>query len=181
MGTLKISHVKMMWRKKINESINDSLPRLGDNRDAFHNYSKINMGTNPSTCNTKTFYNALFSDSINGIYIDTVYLYDTHRNNQTTYLTGLSIEMIPLPDSTYRVNLRWDDFDVRNNAIWTGNICLKESLFLNSGKTIYLIQNKTVALPFRNPETGYFADFTNFRCDTNSKFVLNPNATLYYR
>ena len=176
--TLSFFHEKMMWRKKIAESINDSLPRLGDNRDAFHYYSKINMGTNPSTCNAKTYYNSVFYEYFNGVLIDSLFLYDSHRNNQTTYLTGLSIEMIPLLDNTYRVNIRWDDYDVRNDAIWTGNICLKESLFLNSGKTIYLKQNKTVALPFRNPETGYFADFTNFRCDTNSIFVLNPNATL---
>jgi len=176
--TLKVSHVNMMWIKKINGSINDSLPRLGDNRDAFHFYSKINMGTNPSTCNTKTYYNALYKGSYYGHDVDTIFIYDANRNNQTTYLTGLSIEMIPLPDSTYRVNIRWDDYDVRNDAIWTGNICLKESLYLNNGKTIYLKQNKTVALPFRNPETGYFADFTNFKCDQNSIFILNNNSEL---
>jgi hypothetical protein len=170
-NTLKFNHIKEMWRKEIGESVNDSLPRLGDNLDAFHSYSKINMGTNPSTCNTKTFYNALMKDN-------TLYLGDANRNNQTTYLTGLSIEMIPLPDSTYRVNIRWDDYTVKNDAIWTGNICLKEFLYLNSGKTIHLKQNKTVALPHRNPETGYFANFTHFKCDSNSVFVLNNNSEL---
>src|SRR5690554_906763 len=65
-----------------------------------------------------------------------------------------------------------------NDAIWTGNICLKEFLYLNSGKTIHLKQNKTVALPHRNPETGYFANFTHFKCDSNSVFVLNNNSEL---
>ncbi len=165
--TLKWTHIREMWRKKIGESINDSLPRLGDNRDAFHSYSKINMGTNPGTCNTKTFYNALMKN--NALYLD-----DTNRNNQTTYLTGLSIEMIPLSDGTYRVNIRWDDYMVNNDAIWTGNICLKEKLYLNGGKKITLRQNKTVALPYRNKETGYFANFTHFKCDSGSTFILKP-------
>ena len=169
-NTLKFNHIKEMWRKEIGESVNDSLPRLGDNLDAFHSYSKSTWNQ-PQYMQYQNFYNALMKDN-------TLYLGDANRNNQTTYLTGLSIEMIPLPDSTYRVNIRWDDYTVKNDAIWTGNICLKEFLYLNSGKTIHLKQNKTVALPHRNPETGYFANFTHFKCDSNSVFVLNNNSEL---
>lgn len=81
---IMLSHEKAMWRKIINEQNVDSLPFLGDNRDAFSTHRKINMGTNPSTCNAKTYYNYICRDGssnfTNGI----------SKNNQSTYLTGLA-------------------------------------------------------------------------------------------
>jgi hypothetical protein len=163
----EISEVRRKW---IGNTAIDSLVALGDNRDAFSVYSKINMSTNPSTCNTKTYYNYLTSS---GSYN---YTDSAHRNNETTYLTGLSIEMIPQSDNTFRVNVRWDDYDITNSAIWTGKIALKEKAVLKSGNVIYLSQNKTPAQFTKNTVSGYFAKTSLFTCEPNSEFIQEPNS-----
>ncbi|MBO7465131.1 MAG: hypothetical protein J6T56_04680, partial [Bacteroidales bacterium] len=58
--TLKKKHERPLWRKVVGNDILDGLVNLGDNADAFSCYSHINMGTNPSTCNAKIYYNYLY-------------------------------------------------------------------------------------------------------------------------
>jgi len=157
-----------MWQKRIGNIDIDSLPSCGDNRDAFSVHSKINISTNPSTCNAKTYYNFLCND---GSYN---YTDSAHRNNETTYLTGLSIEMIPQINNTFLVNIRWDDYDITNSANWTGKIALKEKAILKSGNTIQLKQNKTPSQFTRDTESGYFAKTSLFTCEDGSDFLQQP-------
>lgn len=50
------------------------------------------------------------------------------RNIQTTYLTGLSIEMTPIQGTgDILVNIRWDDYNITNDTRWTGKISLKDT------------------------------------------------------
>ena len=155
---------KPMWRKCIGRIQIDSLVGLGDTRDMFCTHTNLNMGTNPSTCNTKTFYNSMTTGRCQ---------YSSHlsRNTQTTYLTGLGIEITPFDDGNCRIDVRWDDYTITNNAIWTGSISLKERAVLAPKMEIWLTQNLTVAQPMRDDVTGLFAKPTVLVCEAGSEFV----------
>ena len=155
---------KWMSRKVIDRMQIDSLAANGDARDMFCVHRKLNMGTNPSTCNTKTFYNSMNATKCQ-------YAQHQSRNTQTTYLTGLGIEITPFDDGNYRIDVRWDDYTITNDAIWTGSISLKEKAILASKKEIRLTQNLTVAQPMRDSVTGLFAKPTVFTCEAGSEFV----------
>ena len=148
----------------------------GDARDAFSSQRKINTGTNPSTCNAKTCY----TRNDNGI-THLRFLKNAEYNNTTTYLTGLSIEMIPISNgSMWRVHIRWDDYDITNDARWTGKIVLKgaEQVNITRGYSITLAQNRTPAQQMRNMESGYFAEPTKLTCEAGSIFTQQPQTSL---
>ena len=167
------------WRKYIDTITDDHLPQLGDNLDAFSTHTKINMGTNPSTNNAKTYHSNFKIISAQ----------DSQKNTLTTYLTGLSIEMTPIQGTeNFLVKIRWDDYDITNGTRWTGKIALKDTAILTEGNTITLAQNGTVAQPKRDPETGLFAGRTRWTCESGSYFrqdsasslVLTENCSLVF-
>lgn len=164
-----------MWRKIVNGLPDDYLPSLGDNEDAFtpgkRSGIKINMGTNPSTCNAKTYHCRNTGNLIQAS--------STENNTQTTYLTGLSIEMKRDKSASILVNIRWDDYDIVNNARWTGRIVLKDTAILTSSRTITFAQNRTVVLPYRDKETGLFAGKTHFICESGSYFRQEKGTKVY--
>ncbi|MBR6131387.1 MAG: T9SS type A sorting domain-containing protein [Bacteroidales bacterium] len=160
----------------------DNLPFLGDNYDAFSTHTKINMGTNPSTNNAKTCHSRNYSDGI-------IHAEVAEKNVRTTYLTGLGIEMTPVPGTgNILVSIRWDDYDITNDCRWTGKIALKDTAVLTMGKTITLAQNRTVAQTTRDAETGLFAGRTRWTCeagsylrqDSASAIVLTENSSLVF-
>lgn len=149
--------------------ITNSISFLGDSLDAFSSHRKMNMATNPSTCNAITYY----SNNTGGMLQFSV---NQQYNNQTTYLTGLSIEIIPCSDhASYWVKIRWDDYDVVDDARWTGKIVLKEQLNLKRGHTITLAQNRTPAQNERDAQNGYFAAPTLFTCESGSILHQEPH------
>ena len=164
-----------MYNKCVNgEFVTHSIPTNGDPNDAFV-CRKINMGTNPSTCNAKTYYSSSYGTRKFIFYPNQGY------NQSTTYLTGLSIEMIPRPDSvSYLVKIRWDDYDIVDDARWTGKIALKgaERVNLTRGHDITLAQNRTPAQRLRDSESGYFAAPTKLTCEAGSVFAQEPQSTL---
>jgi len=175
------------WRKYIGTVQDNSLPQLGDTLDAFSTHTKINMGTNPSTCNAKTYH----SKELTTVPYATRYIVGnvTEKNVQTTYLTGLSIEMTPIQGTgNILVNVRWDDYNITNDTRWTGKIALKETAILTAGNTITLAQNRTVAQPRRDLETGLFAGRTRWTCENGSFFrqdsasalILTENSSLVF-
>lgn len=169
---LYISREFETWRKYVNSIQDDHLPQLGDNLDAFSARTKINMGTNPSTNNAKTYH------SNNGG--TTIKAQNTAKDVHTTYLTGLSIEMFPIQGTgNFLVKIRWDDFEITNNVRWTGKIALKDTAILTAGNTITLAQNRTVAQPTRDPETGLFAGKTYWRCENGSYFRQESASVLH--
>lgn len=161
---LTVSDETSMYRKMIGNNVIDSLSAIGDNRDAFSSHTKIGMSTNPSTCNTKTYYS---NNSSYGFY--TLPRHEK-RKTQTTYLTGLSIEMTPLANHDFLVHIRWDDYDIVNDARWTGRITLKERAVLKSDHTVTLAQNRTVAQYTRDVESQCFAKTTHLTCEGGSFF-----------
>ena len=171
------------WRIVKNGQNYDNLPFLGDNLDAFSTHTKINMGTNPSTNNTKTCH------SRNNDGDTLIYAMNTKKNVQTTFLTGLSIEMTPdTVTGTVLVSIRWDDYNITNDCRWTGKIALKDTAILTTGNTITLAQNRTVAQTTRDAETGLFAGRTRWSCEAGSflqqesasAIVLTENSSLVF-
>jgi len=168
---LTSAYEKWISRKNIGLRPIDSLVGNGDARDMFNVYTKLNMGTNPSTCNTKTFYNSMNASRCQ-------YGQYQMRNTRTTYLTGLGIEITPIDNGSYRIDVRWDDYVIANDAIWTGNISLKEKAILSPKKEIRLLQNRTVAQPMRDSVTGLFAKPTVLICEPGSEFLLESSSIL---
>lgn len=166
---IALSMEHYIGRKIIGNIVNDSLVGNGDASDAFKSHRTINMGTNPSTCNTKTFYNTNNGSNSNSLLVSVSGC--QNKNNRTTYLTGLGIEVIPQSNGTARVNVRWDDYDIRNDARWTGRIVLKEQAILNAGYNILLSQNLTPAQVTRDATSGLFAPTTTLICENGSNFV----------
>ena len=82
---LYVSRETPLWGKIFNNEYDGHLACLGDTLDAFIPPIKINMGTNPSTCNAKTYFNRNNQNS-SGYIVSSA----SNRNTQTTYLTGLS-------------------------------------------------------------------------------------------
>jgi len=168
----------------------NNLPWLGDNFDAFvpnTSGTLIDISSNPSAINTTTFYSRQYSTYYykNGYLRDTIYFNSVtpERNTRKLYLTGLSIKMID-QDSTitgmkaYTVKVRWDDYDVKQNVNWAGDIILKEQLNLLQGKTITLEQNKTVNQIDKDPVSNFFAKTTFLTCEGGSVFNMATNSSI---
>jgi len=167
---------RAMGSKIKNGIFYNNLPWEGDNFDAFVPNSEIKMdiSTNPSPVNVLTYYNTKR---------DTMSVINTNRNTRKIYLTGLSIKMIdPNPGSTsmkaYTVKIRWDDYDVKQDVSWTGDIVLKEQLNLLAGKIITLEQNLTPIQVEKDPVSNFFAPPTLFTCKNNSQMNLSANSQI---
>ena len=160
---LNVTHEFPMWNKIVGTDTIKNLPALGDNLDAFSSLTKINMGTNPSTCNTRTFH------SHNISYTSSIEALNQQLNTRKTYLSGLSIEMIP-QGTNYLVKIRWDDYDIIDDTRWTGDVVLKDTAILTSGKMVTLAQNRTVAQNTRDSQSGLFDKRTLFTCENGSYF-----------
>ena len=161
---------------KNGEPVTHNIMLNGDGLDAFYSHRKLNMGTNPSTCNAKTYYT-----SNDGSQKHLTFETNADKNNTTTYLTGLSIEMKPVGNGTqWRVTVRWNDYDIVNDARWTGKIVLKgtEQVNLTRGNSITLAQNRTPAQRYRDSESGYFAEPTQLTCEAGSIFTQQPQTTV---
>lgn len=172
----------LMGSKRKNNINYDNLPWLGDgNFSAFiptSSGSVINISTNPSAVNTTTYYSVRYTTE----YSATMYQTNTNKNTRKLYLSGLSIKMIdPYPLDTvmkaYTVKIRWDDYDVKQDVNWTGDIVLKEQLNLLQGKTLTLEQNKTPNQIEKDPISNYFSKTTFLTCESNSIFNMAANSS----
>jgi hypothetical protein len=168
-----------MGSKKKDGIIYNNIPWLGDgNFSAFIptlSGKVMDISSNPSAINTTTCYSTRNSGVMNVI--------TTNRNTRKLYLTGLSIKMIDSdPSNTemkaYTVKVRWDDYDIKQNVNWTGDIVLNEQLNLLQGKTLTLEQNKTPNQIDKDPVSNYFAKTTFLTCESNSICNLATNSVV---
>lgn len=161
-------------KEKSDGSFNTSLPWLGDDNDAFTKGSVMDIGTNPAPVNAVTYYVTQFNGTIEPI--------TTTRNNRTIYLTGLNITMHEngsnASGSIFQVDIRWDDYDVKNDVRWTGTIESREEVNLLSGNTILLDQNYTPIQRDRDATTGEFSQRTTLTCTDGSQFTLQTNSQM---
>lgn len=149
----------------------------GDDFDGFNSGRVLDISSNPTPINAVTHYAKYY----NTTYTKT----DNHRDTRKKYLTGLSIKMnhaYYIGDaSVFKVDIRWDDYDVKQDVHWAGDIVLKEQLNLQEGKTINLEQNLTPNQIDRDPVSGVFAPPTRFTCENGSNMSLAQNALVLLR
>lgn len=146
-----------------------NLPNLGDNYDAFTGNTLMNIGTNPSPSNTATCYVTLGNGN-----------FKTYNkvNTRNIYLTGLSIDMKEQSNGNFQVDIRWDDYLIRNNIRWTGSIILKENLEISKGKNLLLDINYTPCQLNRDPTTGLFTPPTRLSAEDGSKIIVNEKSKI---
>ena len=170
------SFEKVVGIKSRNNVLHDNLPYQMSTKDAFTDNTSISISTNPAAVNTTTFY--CIKDN-NGYLLKVST--SPNRNTSNIYLSGLNISMNESGTDAFgrifKVDIRWDDYDVKNNVNWAGSIILKEQLNLLSNKTITLEQNLTPSQMDRDPVSGLFSPPTKFTCESGSVFIMNPNST----
>ncbi len=157
--------------RKEDNSLNKNLPSRGENVDAFTGTSVMDISSNPTPINTVTYYCRRI-DTATIVQATNYSAEDTRKS----YLTGLEIKMQDQGNGTFRVDVKWNNYTVDNDVRWTGDIVLKDNLFLESGKTMELVQNRTPNQILRDQVTGEFAGPTYFTCEDGSFLKLNSNS-----
>lgn len=168
-----------------NSMINGGWPRHGENNDVFTDGTVLNLSSNPAPVNAVTNY----VTQGRGIIREK----STTRNTRNIYLTGLSIKltedhMSSFGDSsmTYRVDIRWDDYEVDQNVRWTGSIVLKENAIIKANAAVVLNQSTVPTRVKRDSISNEFTPTTSFKVEKKgrlallqkSSFVLEDKSTL---
>ena len=179
-GTLTSKGTDDTWLevKSHNSIIYNNLPHMGEGNDAFVHNSIMDIGTNPSPTNLITNFITQGGSSST---IRTPSSSTTiNKGNSRIYLTGLSIKMFEDGENSegkiFRVEIEWDDYDVKNDVRWTGDIVLQEEVNLLTGNTITLDQNYSPVLVNRNTFTNEFSTSTFFTCRNGSSFTMQSNS-----
>lgn len=151
----------------------NNLPWLYDDFDAFKPAADevvMDVSTNPAAVNTTTYYsiqNTRVGDSLTFMAVDSI------RNTRRIYLSGLSIRMTD-PDpaekgmKAYTVKIRWDDYAVKQDVVWKGDIVLKEKLNILGGRKVSLQQSRSANQIKAHPVSGTFSPPTIFTCKSGS-------------
>lgn len=159
-----------------NDSISGGWPRHGENNDVFTDGMELNLSSNPVPVNAVTNYITQGKGNIRES--------KTNRNTRNIYLTGLSIKLTEdhpsgFGDScmTYRVDIRWDDYEVKNDVRWTGNIVLKEKVIVNKSVNVLLNQSTVPTCVKRDTVSGEFTPITSFTVEVNALLELEKNSS----
>lgn len=161
-------------------TIANGWPRHGENNDVFVDGDKMNLSSNPAPINAITNYLYQGGGSFRPL--------KTNRNNRTLYLTGLNIsfyddKLSDFGDScrVMRVEIVWDDYNIKNDVRWTGNIALKEQLTLHSNCTLLLDQSTVPTQITRDTTSNEFTATTMFTCMPQSTMEIKKGAVLELR
>lgn len=169
----------LLYVEKKNGQYYHNMPYAGTVEHPFtkNGVNKIGMGTNPSANSMITFEN------------DNGPIFGTTNNNKVI-LNGISVEIVEeLPDGSIKVEVKFDDTDITNDARWCGDIVLPAiqgsngyALNLTSYHTLTLDQGFT-ATKITNPMSingvNYFVDPTILTCDSGSYIHLEQHADLH--
>lgn len=161
----------------------DSLYTLGHNSHIFtiNGNNKIGISTNPSTATMMNMVRP-YKQS-----------YQDNKNLRTTYLNGISIEILEQnANGNIKVRVRFDDVDIDNDVRWcSDSIVLNEipttsgySLNVKPGKTILLAQGLTATRMtdpitffnqkvFASPTTFTIQPDVSIHLDTTARIVLD--------
>jgi hypothetical protein len=148
---------------------NDSLPYLMDERDPFRGERFFNLSTNPAPVTTTTYYNEVSGININK---------ETITDNNTIYLSGLSIFMVPLANGDYKVSIDWNRNTVENDVVWTGKIALTDRLYVSNGSVVELKQNLTPCQVDKDLIANQYSPVTEFLCKENSLMTFSGRSMM---
>lgn len=159
----------------------NKFPSGGDDLDCFTNGQIMDISSNPTPINATTYYSYYYYNGTVPYYAKV----DNNRDTRKKYLTGLNIKMTEDGTNEYgkifKVEIRWDDYDVKQNVNWAGDVVLKEQLNLLHGKTITLEQNKTVNQIEKDPVSNFFAKTTFLTCEGSSVFNMATNSSVFLK
>lgn len=163
----------------------------GDWEDAFGfatGKTKLCLSSNPApvpvyTLTTNYEYNIVIYDKKN----KKPYKYE----NRTIWLNGLSIEIIDeglIDGEAIKVQIKWDDYTIKNDVRWCGNIVLSPHVFLKNMPSLKIEPTAKVLLDrglsptwwgstIENGKT-YFTDTTIFTCIKDTYIQILPFGNL---
>jgi hypothetical protein len=146
---------------------------LGSKYDAFIQGQVLSMTTNPAPVPRLTHQRDNSGTTI---------LSATIKDNRKIYLNGLSITMAQqFANGDIIVAVRFNDFDVKNDVRWCGDIVLTEKVNVKPSNTLLLDQGLSATRP-NNPITfqgkKVFADPTICTCRNNSQLNLESGSRL---
>ncbi len=167
-------HSRSVGVKLKNGIIDITQPYIGDDKDAFVNNSKMNLGTNPTPSNTVTYNVKQHGGIISSV--------ATNQNTRKIHLTGLEISFIESGQNSagkiIRVDIKWNQYNLENDVRWTGEIVLREDLNILPSRSVLIDQNQTPNQHTRNSYTGEFSNSSSFTCDSGSNITLKENSTV---
>ncbi|MBN1415121.1 MAG: hypothetical protein JW973_08490 [Bacteroidales bacterium] len=162
-------HRKEFVIKRQNGEETNKLANMGDNEDAFTGVINLSLCSNPALFNVVTYHHTRPGN--------TGKIYKSGRiDNRKIHISGLRVDMVDQQNGTYRVDVRWDFYDVTRDLIWTGDIVLHEKVNLTPGKVLTFDQNYTPSKHIRDSITGLFAGPTYFTCLGNSSFIMQSSS-----
>ena len=183
----KSGEQKGVWAEKKETSSILTFGNTGDENDAFSIGDEIGLSGIVPITNYPT--------------------YDSRKQQFNPYLVnGISIRILSKDaEGTYSLEVKMDDWELRKNQRWCGNLLLKdysEGPYKNQGSLIQIPSRVSLNLALsgtahrstQNPETGTFANPTvlvvekgkgfqvnkrgGFHIDRYSKIILKPGARL---
>ncbi|MDX9942176.1 MAG: hypothetical protein RBS53_08140 [Bacteroidales bacterium] len=150
-----------------------SFSYYGDTLDAFTGKAYMNLGTNPPAANVTTYYVNQRHEGDNNHTVS-----NQNTNTSHIYLSGLRIGMEDTGQGTFRVEVRWDDYEVDQDVRWTGNIVVKEKVILKEKRVIELNQSRTPNQITRDSVSGLFARPTSLKLEEGAEFRLLKRSRL---
>ncbi|MCS7028564.1 MAG: hypothetical protein NZ519_07320 [Bacteroidia bacterium] len=168
-GVLKLCPV---YIKQVNGIDTVIWSQRGDELDAWQKGDRISMDTNPSTASFARYYLP----------------YPKNPQRNYIYLNGLAIRIIDQnSNGDITLEVRFDDFDIRNNVRWCGKIVSTEQIHLLPRRTILLDKGKSALCGVKLKESGDYAPLTELHLNAgsitvlekNSKILLQNQSTLY--
>lgn len=160
----------------------------GDWLDAFSEASgkmELSLSTNPAPVTVYTYSSNFEFGQYGFVKGKTA----THEN-RTIHLNGLSLRFEELESGEMKVNLRWDDYEVRNDVRWCGSIVQHPHLFNQELPSLKLTDRKRITLA-RGESPQYhealgksangewiFADPTTYTVSNGSMMELEARSTI---
>lgn len=177
--------------EKVGDTVIFNYHGEGDWEDVFCDYTgktRISISTNPAPVPQYTYATNLEYQQFNVTADGKLGSFE----NRTTWLNGLMVEIVEENPTTgnIKVRLAWDDYNIRDDVRWCGNIMLsphdfdpkKPSLLVWEKQEVWLDQGQTPTYHearFKDEKGNFvFADPTVFTALDGSYIHLEPKSSI---
>ncbi|MCS7076202.1 MAG: hypothetical protein NZ455_05820 [Bacteroidia bacterium] len=162
-GVLKLCPV---YIKQVNGIDTVIWAQRGDERDAWQEGDRIAIDTNPSTASFARYY-LPYAKCVERNYI---------------YLNGLSIKVLKQHENgDITLEVRFDDFDIRNDVRWCGKIVSTEQIHVLPRKTLLLDKGRSPLCGVKIQESNDYVPLTELHLNSGSFTILERNSKILLR